>query len=246
MSQSTITQQLEEARAESKAKSEFLSMVTHQLRTPMSGIKWIFQMLLSGDFGAFNAEQRKIIEKGAESNERMIKLLQEVITANQNNEWDFQYNFEKVDITHIIESIITEFLEEARVANVVVKFEHPGEPLPLIEADPEKISLVIENLIENAIKYSLDGDDVHISIAATKENLTIAVQDHGIGVPKDQQEAIFKKFFRADNARERKKEGTGLGLFTARNIVRKHGGELWFESEVGKGSVFYCKLPINR
>jgi signal transduction histidine kinase len=241
-----IKKELDEARAESKAKSEFLSMVTHQLRTPMSGIKWIFQMLLSGDFGSFNEEQRKIIEKGAESSERMIKLLQEVMTANQNNEWDFQYSFQKVDMAHLIESVITEFLEEARVANVVVSFEHPTKPLPLIDADPEKITLVLENLVENAIKYSPDGSYVYIRTHVTDDTVTIAIQDHGMGIPEDQKERVFEKFFRADNVREKRTEGTGLGLFTAQNIISKHGGKLWFHSAVDRGTTFHCELPINQ
>ncbi len=234
----------EEILEESKAKSEFLSMVTHQLRTPLSGLKWIFQMLLAGDLGSFNAEQKNIIQKGSESTERMISLLQEVITANQNNEWDFKYEFQKTDLGKIIESIITEFLEEARVNNVTIRFERPDQPLPLVNADPEKMMLVFQNLIENAIKYSDSGSAVVIRTHVEDASLVFSFQDHGIGIPKEEQSKIFQKFFRAENARERKKEGTGLGLFTAQNIIEKHGGTLTFESVPNKGTTFYCKLPL--
>ncbi len=226
------------------AKSEFLSIVSHQLRTPLSGTKWIFKMLMDGDLGAFTDEQKDIVRKGYESNEQMIKLLNEIIVANQNEEWEFKYSFCKSDLEKIIESIITEFLEEARVKNVRIIFERPYRNFPLIELDPEKIRLAIQNLIENAIKYSHEDGKVVITLIPRTDTISLDVQDSGIGITAEQQEKIFQKFFRADNAKTHKKTGTGLGLFTARAVVERHHGKLSFKSIENRGTTFTVTLPI--
>jgi signal transduction histidine kinase len=237
--------ELEHCRAENKAKSEFLSMVTHQLRTPLSGIKWTFKMLLDGDLGSFTDEQRTIIEKGSESNERMLKLLQEIIIANQNESWDFQYNTQPSDMQKIISNIIPEFLESARSKSIDIKINHPDEPLPLVTVDPEKISIVFQNLLENAVKYSEDGDTITVNFTVHDDSISISLADTGLGIPDDAQEYIFSKFFRADNVKEIKKEGTGLGLFTAKNIVEKHNGSIRFESKKNEGTTFFITLPLS-
>ena len=237
--------ELKQCKTENQAKSEFLSMVTHQLRTPLSGIKWTFKMLLDGDLGSFSDEQRQIITKGAESNERMLDLLNEIIVANQNQSWDFQYDMQKTDIEKLVERLITEYLETARAHDVHLVFNRPEETSPMIMADPDKIAIILQNLLENAIKYSHEEGTVTVTMIPTEETLAISVADTGIGIPAESQENIFTKFFRADNAKELKKEGTGLGLFTAKRIVEKHGGTLTFESETGKGTTFFVQLPIH-
>lgn len=226
------------------AKSEFLSIVSHQLRTPLAGNKWIFKMLLDGDLGTFTAEQKEIIQKGYESNEQMIKLLSEIIVANQNEDYEFKYNISKADLEKIMESIITEFLQEARVKDVRLVFERPYRNFPLVELDPEKIRLAIQNIVENAIKYSPEHEKVIITLIPEANQVKIIVQDFGIGITKNQQDKIFQKFFRADNAKEQKKNGTGLGLFTAKNIVERHHGTISFESMEGKGTIFTIVLPV--
>jgi len=237
---------LAECERHNTAKSEFLSIVVHQLRTPLSGNKWIFKMLLDGDLGAFTDEQKEIIEKGYESNEQMIKLLGEIIIANQNEDYEFKYNFCKSDLEKIIESVVTEFLEEARVKGIRLIFERPYKTFPLVELDPEKIRLAIQNIIENAIKYSRDDKEVIITLMPKNTNVVISVQDFGIGITKIQQDKIFQKFFRADNAKEHKKHGTGLGLFTAKSVVERHHGTITFESTQDKGTIFTITLPVEQ
>ncbi len=240
-----LESKLKKCELDNHAKSEFLSMIAHQLRTPLSGIKWTFKMLLDGDLGSFTEEQKDIVRKGAESNERMLKLLEELIVANQNEEWEFQYNLSKVDLEQIAEKVITEFLEEARVKEVSISFKRPNKPLPLVAVDPEKIALVFQNLLENAIKYSSKNNTVSVGIDEENNTVQVAIKDSGIGIPKAQQEKIFEKFFRADNAKIEQKAGTGLGLFTAKKIVEKHGGKIWFESNEGKGTTFFFTVPIS-
>ncbi len=115
----------------------------------------------------------------------------------------------------------------------------------MINGDPDKVSIILQNLLENAIKYSHNEGTVTVTITPTTENITISVADSGIGIPDDAQEHIFTKFFRADNAKELKKEGTGLGLFTAQRIAEKHDGTLTFESKTGQGTTFFVQLPIH-
>ena len=237
--------ELEHCHAQSTAKSEFLSMVTHQLRTPLSATKWVFKMLLDGDLGSFTEEQREIVKKGYENNEMMIDLLQEVITANKTGEWDFTYKLEKHDLEKILENIVTQFLEEARSKNIHIKFKRPKSPLPLAVIDAEKIAIVFQNLIENAIKYSSEESTVTIHLESSKNTFNISVTDSGIGIPEKQRSRIFEKFFRADNAKEHQKHGTGLGLFTAKKIVERHNGSIEFETETGKGTTFHVVLPLD-
>lgn len=239
-----LESKLAQCETRNTAKSEFLSIVAHQLRTPLSGNKWIFKMLLDGDLGAFTPEQKDIIEKGYESNEQMIKLLNEIIVANQNEEWEFKYNFCKADLEKVVQSLIIEFIEEARGRNIKLVFERPYRNFPLMEIDPEKIRLALQNLFENAIKYSNENSKVIITLAPSTTSVTVTVQDSGIGITKDQQEKIFQKFFRADNAKIAKKHGTGLGLFTAKSIVERHHGTIGFTSTEGKGTTFTITLPL--
>lgn len=226
------------------AKSEFLSIVAHQLRTPLSGNKWIFKMLLDGDLGAFSPEQHDIIQKGYESNEQMIKLLNEIIVANQNEEYEFKYKFCRADLEKVIESLMTEFAEEARARDIKLVLERQYRNFPLMEIDPEKIRLALQNLFENAIKYSNQNGTVVITLSHSASEATIAIKDSGIGITIDQQEKIFQKFFRADNAKIAKKHGTGLGLFTAKNIIERHHGTISFVSQEGKGTTFTIILPL--
>jgi signal transduction histidine kinase len=120
-----------------------------------------------------------------------------------------------------------------------------AESLPSVAVDSEKISIVIKNLLENAIKYSRKGGKIEVSLNLGAKGITFAVKDSGIGIPKEQQNRIFEKFFRAENASGAEPNGSGLGLYISSNIVKKHGGDMWFESEEEKGTTFYFNLPLG-
>lgn len=236
-----------------KEKSEFLSMVSHQLRTPLSGIKWTFAMLLQDDKLKLTAEQREILKKGVESNERMLRLLQEIILANQNEQWKFSYHRKPIHLDGLIEQLVGEFHEEARAHQVHINFTpDPSAATQLVRADKDKVILVLENLIENAIKYNEPYGTVQINLStysAEKDGrqqdfLKVSVHNTGIGVPLDEQQHMFKKFYRASNARKRIQTGTGLGLYTAKTVIEQHGGGIWFTSQPGEGTTFYFTLPI--
>lgn len=228
-----------------RMKSEFVSITAHQLRTPLSAIKWVLKMILEGDEGPLSLGQKKLLEQGYESNERMIALINDLLNLTRLEEGRFLYKFSSVSLIDLISQAVINFLPMTKKSGVELIFEQPKEKVPNIEVDVEKLQLVFQNLLDNAIRYTPAGGKVTISIRPDKLYIEVAVKDTGIGIPKDKQSRIFDKFFRADNAVKLQTEGSGLGLFIAKNIIEKHGGSVWFESEESKGSAFYFRIPYD-
>lgn len=228
-----------------KLKTEFVSIAAHQLRTPLSAIKWTIRMILDGETGEINAEQKDFLEKTYESNERMIHLVNDLLNVTKIEEGRFIYNAKNEDILKITKQITSAFKEIAERKGVFLKIKEPKEDLPLVKIDLEKISIVIHNLIDNAVNYTNAKGKVEISIekAKDKKEIILSVKDTGIGISKDQEFRIFSRFFRGGNAVKADTEGTGLGLYIAKNIIEAHNGKIWFETKEGKGSVFYFTLP---
>jgi PAS domain S-box-containing protein len=230
-----------------RLKTEFVSVAAHQLRTPLSAIKWTLRMLLDGDIGKITKEQRDFLEKTYKSNERMIHLINDLLNVTRIEEGRFLYNVRVQDIIEVAEKVITPLKEVAERKNVKLVFETPSLGVPLTSFDAEKISLVIQNLVENAINYNRPGGEVKVSVnyLREKKEIIFSVSDTGIGIPKEQQQRVFSRFFRATNAVRVDTEGTGLGLYIAKNIIKAHNGKIWFKSQEGKGSTFYFTLPVR-
>ena len=238
-----LTEENKNLRAEISTKSDYLSMMVHQLRTPLSATKWIFKMMMDGDLGTISEEQKNIIKRGYESNEQTIRMLAEVSEANHALEWRLQLHPEPTNIVPCIESVISEFTGEANTKKILLHFSAP-QNTPAVLADKEKISIVMQNLIENAIKYTQPTGSVTIHAELFNKNLVISVTDTGIGIPPNEQQDIFKKFYRASNAKKAQK-GTGLGLFVCKQIIEGHHGTIWFESVPDVGTTFFFTLPIS-
>lgn len=228
-------------RNENQAKSDYLSMMVHQLRTPLVATKWIFKMIMDGDLGTIIPSQRAIIVRGFENNESMIKMLADISAANHHAEWKFHFVREPLAIDSCIESVIDEFAAEARTKKIILHFQKNGT-LPLVLADKEKIHIVLQNLIENAIKYNHDSGSVTVHAELFNNRMIVSVSDTGIGIPLEDQAHIFSKFFRARNTKNHK--GTGLGLFVIKQIIEGHHGIAWFESIPNIGTTFFFSLPI--
>jgi signal transduction histidine kinase len=227
-----------------RMKTEFVSISAHQLRTPLSAIKWTLKMFLDGDLGELTKEQREFLEKTYKSNERMINLINDLLNVTRIEEGRYLYRPVLADIVPICQSVIDSYKDEIEKKNLKFEFKKPKE-LPKVRVDIEKISLAIQNLLENAILYNLPGGKIEISLELKENKVEFSIKDTGIGIAKDQQSRVFTKFFRAPNAMRMETEGSGLGLFITKNIIEAHGGEIWFESEEGKGSTFYFTLPVG-
>ena len=229
-----------------RMKTEFVSLAAHQLRTPLSAIKWTLRMLLDGDLGEITEEQRDFLTKTYISNERMISLINDLLNVTRIEEGRYLYRPIFVQVEEIVQSAIDSFREEIRKKNIKFKFKKPEKKLPKILIDMEKIKLAIENLFNNAIRYTLPGGEVTVSLKHAKKEVEFLIKDTGIGIPKDQQKRVFTKFFRAANVMRMETEGTGLGLFVTKNIIEAHGGKILFESEEGKGTTFYFTIPARK
>jgi len=226
-----------------RLKSQFVSVAAHQLRTPLSIIKWSLSMMVQGELGSLTGEQKEILEKTNQTNERMILLINDLLNVARIEEGRFIYKPQAVDFTELLERIIKpiQLLAEEKKVKLDVDL---SEESKVIKADTEKLVLAVKNLIENAIYYTEPGGSVTVCLKKRGNELEFFVKDTGIGIPKDQQHRIFDKFFRGDNAVRKETEGTGLGLFIAKNIIEAHGGKIWFESREGKGTTFFFSLPI--
>jgi len=226
-------------------KTEFVSLAAHQLRTPLSAIKWTLRMLLDGDLGGITDEQRNFIEKTYKSNERMIDLINDLLDVTRIEEGRYLYKPVRTQMETIVKFVVDSYQDEASKRQLKIEFKAPKKKLPSVLIDVEKIRLSVQNLIDNAIRYSKPGGKVTVSVGYAKKELEVIVKDSGVGIPADQQKRIFTKFFRAANVMRMDTEGSGLGLFIAKNIIEAHGGRIWFESEEGKGTTFSFALPVK-
>jgi PAS domain S-box-containing protein len=226
-------------------KTEFVSVATHQLHTPLTGIKWFLELLLGGRAGSLLKRQREYLVNVHESNERMIKLINDLLNVSRIESGEhLASNKESTNIIKLFNQIITENIALAKKNHVTINRCKDAPKSVTLPVDENKLRLVINNLLNNAIKYSVRGGQVLIGCDESKNReVTFWIKDKGVGIPKRQQGRIFEKFFRADNIITKVTEGTGLGLYIARSIVQAHGGRLWFESKEGKGSTFFFTIP---
>jgi signal transduction histidine kinase len=229
-----------------RMKTEFVSLAAHQLRTPLSAIKWTLKMLLEGDMGEITEGQRDLIEKSYQSNERMIGLINDLLDITRIEEGRYLYQPILADLVGVVESALKDGEDEVKRKGLTFHFQKPRGRVPRVTMDVEKIKLVVQNLLENAIRYTPSGGKVSVAISADKNKVEFKIEDGGIGIPKDQQSKIFTKFFRGSNVMRVETEGSGLGLFISKNIIEAHGGRIWFESKEGTGSSFYFSLPVKK
>lgn len=226
-------------------KSDVISISAHELRTSLSATKWLLKMCLDGDLGPLTSDQSKLLKKAFEGNDRMIGLVNEMLSINHTEEASLSYNPQPTDIVSLIDNIVFDFVGESYKRGVELLFLKPDHTIKTLHVDQGKIRFVIQNLIENAIKYSNDGDKVLITLNENPDALTITIKDTGIGILEDDKARIFEKFFRSKNAKEKEEIGTGLGLYTSKNIVEKHGGTMTFESTQNQGTSFFVSLPFE-
>ena len=228
-----------------KAKTEFVSLASHQLRTPLTAISWYTEMILNGDVGKVHAQQKKYLEEVYHGNRRMVELVNTLLNVSRIELGTFVIKQEPVDVIAMAESSLDEqkFNIQHRNLKITTNFD---KNVPQLLADPKTFPLVFQNILSNAIDYSYSGGKIDFSIENDKgKNILIKISDNGLGIPKNQQHQIFTKLFRADNIIDKNTDGTGLGLYIAKSIVESSGGKIWFESEENKGSTFFISLPAD-
>ena len=229
-----------------RIKSEFVTIAAHQLRTPLSAIKWSLKLLLDGDAGALNKEQASFLERGYDTNERMIKLVNDLLSAARIEEGRFGYDFKDINLDEFLETTLKNYADIIKRKSINLKFEKIDGALPLVYADPEKLSLVLNNLLDNSVKYTPSGGQVGVKLEQKGNYALVSIADTGVGIPDSEQTRVFSKFFRASNVMRMETEGTGLGLFIVHNIIKRHGGDIHFISHESKGTTFTFTLPLKK
>ena len=227
-----------------EAKNEFISMASHQLRTPLTSIKGYLDMMLEGDLGKISPTQRAVLREAFSSSERMVRLINDFLNVSRLQTGKFTIDKQSVDIAQILrdEVSLLKVVADQRSVEMVLKID---KKIPSLAVDSEKIRQVMLNMIDNAIYYSSPHKKVVITLKSSGKMIEFSVKDSGIGVPKSEQANLFGKFFRGTNAKKRRPDGTGVGLFLAKKVILSHDGEMIFESEEGKGSTFGFKLPVR-
>ncbi|MFA7285662.1 MAG: HAMP domain-containing sensor histidine kinase [Candidatus Paceibacterota bacterium] len=229
----------------SQMKSNFITVASHQLRTPVSGVRWGLDALASELKGPINKDQKEIIDKCIERNNETIRNIDDLLDTSQIEENNFPYEMQEVNISKITENVVKEFEAESKIKNKKIVFENKLDKEFKIVADPKRMNLVISNIIENAINYSTKDTDIEVSIQTEGEYILIQIENYGIGIKKEDEGKIFAKFYRAENAILTKPNGIGLGLYICKKIVEYHKGKIVvFSSPDTSKTIFSIYLPI--
>ena len=226
-----------------RAKTEFVSLASHQLRTPLSTINWYTEMLLNGDAGKLKPEQTNYLQEIYRGNQRMVELVNSLLNVSRLELGTFIIEPVETDLGQLVDEVIEEL--KLRLQNKKLSFTKDFEKLPKINLDKKLFRMIIENLMTNAIKYTPEKGKINLLIKKDKDSVEIVVADTGMGIPLLQQDKIFTKLFRADNVRAADTEGTGLGLYLVKTIIEHGGGKIWFESVENKGTTFHVSLPLT-
>ncbi len=241
----SITRSFERLAEANRMKSEFVKIVSHQLRSPITNLNWVIDILMSGELGKVEGKQTEYFKILKENSNRMIDLVRDLLTVSRIEEGSLMIKKEKISIEPIVKKIISRFKPLVSASNVEIKLE-AGENLPSVFVDAHQIEIIIENLFDNAIRYIKGEGEIKIKLEQRNKTLYFEIKDTGVGIPKDDQKFIFQKFFRSENAVRQQTQGSGLGLFIAKSIIERSDGQIGFESEENKGSTFWFTLPINQ
>lgn len=228
-----------------KMKSEFVSVASHQLRTPLTGIKWFSELMLRGKAGAVSVDQKDFLTQIHDSNERMIKLVEDLLNVSR-IETGTKFEIKKIptDMVPMLDSLATDLVGLAEKHKVKIMRAENFPKTLMLSVDADKIRQVFGNLLSNAVKYSHDGGIVTVGLYPPRADvITFSISDTGLGIPEKAQSRMFEKFFRAENVQTQETDGTGLGLYIVKAIVEGHGGKIWFESEENVGTSFFVELP---
>lgn len=233
----------EKLRALDEAKDEFISMASHQLRTPLTSVKGYLSMLAEGDAGKLNETQHKFIDQAFISSQRMVYLIADLLNVSRLKTGKFIIESHPIYLPDVIESEIAQLYETVKARGLTMSYDKPKE-FPTLSLDETKLRQVIMNFADNAIYYTPAGGTIVLALKQVGQSAEFTVTDDGMGVPRSEQQHLFTKFYRAGNARKARPDGTGLGLFMAKKVVVAQGGSLIFKSTEGKGSTFGFRFTV--
>jgi signal transduction histidine kinase len=227
-----------------ESKKEFLNTAAHQLRTPINAISWALENIASQ---TKEDETKEIALEGKQTAERSLKTINDLLDAARIESGKFGYKFKEINIVATLQKIVDRAQEVAEESGIVVSFDAPAKQVITITADQDRLAMALSNIIDNAIKYNTQNGRVILRVEELQgqEFVKILVQDTGIGIPPEEQRKVFTKFFRADNATQLAPDGTGLGLYIVRNVIKNHGGDIGVESIPDRGTTVWFTLPTN-
>ena len=228
------------------AKTEFVSLASHQLRTPLSAINWYTEMLLSEDAGPITDTQREYLNEVSHGSRRMVELVNALLNVSRIELGTFAVQPEPTDVVELARDVLNELKPKISEKKLFIE-EKFSEHLPKVLVDPKLTRIVFQNLLTNAVKYTPEEGKISVSIALGEDGkmFTISVSDTGYGIPAEDRPRIFTKLFRASNIREKETDGTGLGLYIVKSIAEHSGGTVTFTSKEGKGTTFTLMLPVS-
>ena len=235
-----VSRDITERRQMERIKNDFVAITTHQLRTPLAGIKWLLE--LAGDDATLSEEARSCIRDAAESADRLIEIVNNLLDSASLESGTLNISAEPTDIVGLTTSVLEEFGPTIREDAYQVSVDTPDE-IGTITADPKLLRQAITNLCSNALKYTPPGGHISVRMGRKDGVVVWEIEDTGIGVPEAAQPRLFQRFFRADNAVAAVADGTGLGLYFVRQIAERLGGRVWFRPAEGQGSMFGMDLP---
>jgi len=239
-----ITNSFEGLAEASRMKSEFINIVSHNLRSPITNIKWVAEFLTSDNMEISSEKKEEYFNHLKENISRMVELVDELLIVARIEEGSLPIRKKEFSLEDLVKDLTDGSKTYAEASNVELKF-NLEKNIPTAYFDPVLVKLAVENLLDNAIRYTKKGGAVEISIKKKDNYLRFEIKDQGVGIPDKDQQFIFQKFFRSENALRRQTQGSGLGLYISKMIIDKSGGKIWFESKENKGTTFYFIIPIK-
>ncbi|MFC1727012.1 sensor histidine kinase [Patescibacteria group bacterium] len=227
----------------SALKDEFVSVASHELRAPMTTIKGYLAMILEGDAGKIPPRVKEFLESAYNSNDRMIRLVNNMLNVSRIESGRLIMSLDDIHLESVIESVVKEYQYEAKKHGLSLKYEKSKKKLPKVRVDPDRIREIIANLIGNGINFTPHGQ-VLVRNRLQEGMLITEVEDSGVGISRQNQKGLFKKFSQINGAHAPMKKGSGLGLYICKMLISEFGGKIWLKSRLSKGTTFYFSLPV--
>lgn len=228
-----------------RSNTEFVTVVSHQLRGPLTNINWALQSLEQST--GLNETDKLTVSGAATAGRGLLRRIDDILTVAKIGEGRLGYNFQETDIVDFLGKILGEVFPQARAAGVKIYFDRPSAELPRVMIDPKQLSIALINILENAIRYNIANGEVIVKAAKADNEpfVAVTVRDTGIGIPEGSLSNLFTKFFRAENAVKLQTEGSGVGLYIAKGIITSHGGAIRAESELNRGTIITFTIPTD-